>query len=164
MATEQFLKEGAMVPSFSAGVLGYESPVVTLSDLRGRSVVLYFYPKDDTPGCTREACDFRDAFEMLKRAGVLVLGVSRDSLSSHEKFAKKYELPFPLVSDPDGAICTAYGVLKEKSMYGRKSIGIERTTVVIGPDGTIGKVYPKVKVDGHVEKILEFLGLSASKP
>ncbi len=161
MATEQFLKEGDLAPSFTAGVLGYESPEISLSDLRGRSVVLYFYPKDDTPGCTREACDFRDAFEVLKMAGVLVLGVSRDSLSSHEKFVSKYGLNFPLLSDPDGAICTAYGVLKEKNMYGRKSIGVERTTVVIGPDGTIRKVYPKVKVDGHVGAILGFLGLSA---
>ncbi|MHB1757336.1 MAG: peroxiredoxin [Leptospirillum sp.] len=161
MATDP-LKEGDLAPSFSAGVLGYESPTVSLSDLRGRTVVLYFYPKDDTPGCTREACDFRDAFEPLKRAGVVVLGVSRDSLESHGKFVKKYDLNFPLLSDPEGAICTAYGVLKEKSMYGRKSIGIERTTVVIGADGTIRKIYPKVKVDGHVAQIMSFLGLSSS--
>lgn len=158
MATE-LLKEGAKAPSFSAAVFGYETPTVNLSDLRGHMVVLYFYPKDDTPGCTREACDFRDAFEVLKRAGVLVFGVSRDSLESHGKFVKKYGLNFPLLSDSDSAICTAYGVLKEKNMYGRKSIGIERTTVVIAPDGTIRKVYPKVKVDGHVGEILGFLGV-----
>ncbi len=157
--SEAILKEGAPAPSFSADVLGWETPRLSLSDLSGRTVVLYFYPKDDTPGCTREACDFRDGYGQLIKAGVVVLGVSKDSLASHKKFVEKYGLPFPLLSDPDGTLCTAYGVLKEKNMYGRKSIGIERTTVVIGPDGLIQKIYPKVKVDGHVGVIMSFLGL-----
>lgn len=148
------LKMGDKAPDFSAEVVGYERSPIRLSELKGKRVVLYFYPKDDTPGCTREACDFRDRFSELAKAGVLVLGVSRDSVESHRKFQQKYGLTFPLLSDPDGSLSTSYGVLKEKNMYGRKSVGIERTTFLIDADGVVRKVYPKVKVEGHVEQIV----------
>ncbi|MHB1286660.1 MAG: peroxiredoxin [Leptospirales bacterium] len=147
------LKMGDKAPDFSAEVVGYERSPVRLSELKGKKVVLYFYPKDDTPGCTREACDFRDRFSELTKAGVLVLGVSRDSVESHRKFQQKYGLTFPLLSDPDGSLSTSYGVLKEKNMYGRKSIGIERTTFLIDGEGVVRKVYPNVKVEGHVDQI-----------
>ncbi len=147
--------EGDMAPGFSAEVSGAAAPRVSLSDYRGKPVVLYFYPKDDTPGCTTEACDFRDSERVLMERGIVVLGVSKDSVASHEKFRKKYGLPFPLISDSDGAICAAYGVIKEKNMYGIKRLGIERSTFVIGPDGRIRKVYRGVKVPGHVQSVLE---------
>lgn len=131
---------------------------VSLKDFKGKTVILYFYPKDSTPGCTQEACDFRDSLAALKRKGAVVLGISKDSVESHRKFKEKQGLNFPLLSDPDGSVCEAYGVWKEKSLYGRKFMGIERTTFVIGPDGTIQQVYPKVKVKGHAAEVLEFLG------
>ncbi len=146
------LAEGKKAPAFTA--VTDDGSKVSLSELAGKTVVLYFYPKDSTPGCTLEACDFRDSFAKLKRKGVVVLGVSRDSAESHRKFKEKHELPFPLLVDADGKLCERYGVWKEKSLYGRKFMGIERTTVVIGPDGKIAKLYPKVKVKGHVAQIL----------
>ena len=151
------LQVGDQAPEFSAEVVGYDKSPIRLSELKGKKVVLYFYPKDDTPGCTRESCDFRDRLSDLVKAGVLVLGVSRDSADSHRKFREKYGLTFPLLSDPDGSISTSYGVLKEKNMYGRKSIGIERTTFLIDTNGTVRKIYPKVKVEGHVERIIQDL-------
>ena len=151
------LQVGDQAPEFSAEVVGYDKSPIRLSELKGKKVVLYFYPKDDTPGCTRESCDFRDRLSDLVKAGVLVLGVSRDSADSHRKFREKYGLTFPLLSDPDGSISTSYGVLKEKNMYGRKSIGIERTTFLIDGNGTVRKIYPKVKVEGHVERIIQDL-------
>ena len=151
------LQIGDQAPEFSAEVVGYDKSPIRLSELKGKKVVLYFYPKDDTPGCTRESCDFRDRLSDLAKAGVLVLGVSRDSADSHRKFREKYGLTFPLLSDPDGSISTSYGVLKEKNMYGRKSIGIERTTFLIDTNGTVRKIYPKVKVEGHVERIIQDL-------
>lgn len=151
------LQIGDQAPEFSAEVVGYDKSPIRLSELKGKKVVLYFYPKDDTPGCTRESCDFRDRLSDLAKAGVLVLGVSRDSADSHRKFREKYGLTFPLLSDPDGSISTSYGVLKEKNMYGRKSIGIERTTFLIDGNGTVRKIYPKVKVEGHVERIIQDL-------
>ncbi len=151
------LQVGDQAPEFSAEVVGYDKSPIRLSELKGKKVVLYFYPKDDTPGCTRESCDFRDRLSDLAKAGVLVLGVSRDSADSHRKFREKYGLTFPLLSDPDGSISTSYGVLKEKNMYGRKSIGIERTTFLIDTNGTVRKIYPKVKVEGHVERIIQDL-------
>lgn len=123
----------------------------TLSDLRGRPVVLYFYPRDNTEGCTREACDFRDA--RLDELGVVVLGVSPDSVASHQKFAAKHALSFPILSDPDTRVCQDYGVWKEKSMYGRKFLGIERTTFLLDSSGTITRIFPRVKVKGHVDAI-----------
>lgn len=151
------LQIGDQAPGFSAEVVGYDKSPIRLSELKGKKIVLYFYPKDDTPGCTRESCDFRDRLSDLAKAGVLVLGVSRDSADSHRKFREKYGLTFPLLSDPDGSISTSYGVLKEKNMYGRKSIGIERTTFLIDGNGTVRKIYPKVKVEGHVDRIIQDL-------
>ena len=119
--------------------------------------MLYFYPKDDTPGCTTEACDFRDSERVLVDRGIVVLGVSRDSPASHEKFRKKYGLTFPLLSDPDGKICEAYGVIKEKSLYGVKRLGIDRSTFVIGPDGRILRIFRGVKVAGHVSAVIEVI-------
>jgi thioredoxin-dependent peroxiredoxin len=128
---------------------------VTLSKLKGSVVVLYFYPKDDTPGCTKEACNFRDGFADFKQAKAVVLGVSPDDIASHGKFAKKFDLPFSLLADDDAKICQVYGVWKEKNMYGRKYMGVERTTIVIDRKGIIRDVFPKVKVDGHSEAVLE---------
>jgi peroxiredoxin Q/BCP len=151
------LKAGDMAPEFNLEVEGYSRSPVRLSDFRGKKVVLYFYPKDDTPGCTREACDFRDRLPDLSGKGVVVMGISRDTVESHSKFRKKYDLTFPLLADTDGSVCASYGVIKEKNMYGRKTVGIERTTFLIDEKGVIRKVYPKVKVEGHVEKIEEDL-------
>jgi len=147
------LKAGDKAPSFS--LPGDEGEVVSLKDFKGKTVILYFYPKDMTPGCTQEACDFRDTLAKFKKAKAVVLGVSRDSVERHVKFKEKYDLNFPLLSDEDGKVCEAYGVWKEKSLYGKKFMGIERTTFVIGPTGKIENVYSKVKVKGHAENILE---------
>src|SRR4051812_5687369 len=128
---------------------------VTLSKLRGTPVVLYFYPKDDTPGCTREACAFRDARADYEKAGARVIGVSPDAPASHRKFADKYELPFTLVADTDRKVCEQYGVWKEKILYGKKSMGVERTTFLIDGGGIVRKVFPRVKVDGHSDAVLD---------
>jgi len=130
---------------------------VRLSELRGRKVVLYFYPKDMTPGCTQEACDLRDRYDRIAAAGAVVLGVSPDSARSHQKFAARYELPFPLLADPDNVAALAYGVWKEKSLYGRTYMGIERTTFLIDEEGRIARVWPKVKVAGHADEVLAAL-------
>jgi peroxiredoxin Q/BCP len=147
------LEEGKKAPAFK--LESSEGDTVSLDDFKGKTVVLYFYPKDDTPGCTREAQGFRDAAARLKKKKAVVLGVSRDSVKSHCSFRDKYGLNFPLLSDPDGKVIRAYGAWGEKNMYGKKSEGIIRTTVVIGPDGKVMRVFPRVKVDGHVEKVLE---------
>ena len=149
------LMPGRQAPAFS--VPDQDGNVVTLASLKGRRVVLYFYPKDHTPGCTQESCDFRDSFASLKAMGVEVFGVSRDNVSSHKKFQDKLALPFPLLSDGEGKLCESSGVWKEKSLYGRKYMGIERTTVVIGADGNIEKVYAKVSVKGHVDQVIRDL-------
>ncbi|MFI5455679.1 MAG: thioredoxin-dependent thiol peroxidase [Isosphaerales bacterium] len=128
---------------------------VTLSKLKGSPVVLYFYPKDDTPGCTKEACGFRDGFAAYGNAGAIILGVSPDSSESHAKFAKKFNLPFRLLADPGNTTCEAYGVWKEKNMYGRKYMGVERTTFVIDRKGIVRKIFSKVKVDGHSAAVLD---------
>lgn len=128
---------------------------VTLSKLQGAPVVLYFYPKDDTPGCTREACAFRDARAAYEQAGARVVGVSPDSPATHQKFIEKYELPFTLVSDPDHHVCELYGVWQEKNLYGKKSMGIVRSTFLIDAQGMVRKVFRRVKVDGHSDKVLE---------
>jgi peroxiredoxin Q/BCP len=134
---------------------GDPAPVFNeLAANKGKTVVLYFYPRDDTPGCTTEACELRDAHNKIAHKNAIVLGVSPDSAGSHEKFSAKFSLPFTLVSDEDRRICKAYGVWKEKSMYGRKYMGVERTTFIIGPDGTIKKVFRKVKPGGHAEEVL----------
>lgn len=129
----------------------------TLSKLRGKPLVLYFYPRDDTPGCTKEACAFRDARDAYETAGAAVIGVSPDSPASHRKFAEKYQLPFTLVADPEKRVCQEYGVWKEKNMYGKKSMGVERTTFLIDGAGVVRKVFPRVKVDGHSSQVLDAL-------
>lgn len=130
---------------------------VSLKDLKGKQVVLYFYPKDDTPGCTKESCDFRDSMAAIKKTGAVILGVSLDGQASHRKFIKKFSLPFPLLSDEQKTVSNAYGVYKEKSMYGKKYWGIERSTFVIDTDGTLKRIFRKVKVDGHVDEVLAAL-------
>ncbi len=152
---ETLLKVGAKAPAFS--LLNESGEKVALKDLKGKNVVLYFYPKDHTPGCTQEACDFRDSFSRLKSANTVVLGVSKDSASSHEKFITKLNLPFSLLVDEDGKLCEAYGVWQEKNLYGRKYMGIVRSTFIIDGNGKIAKIYPKVSVKGHVDQILEDL-------
>jgi peroxiredoxin Q/BCP len=147
------IQEGRKAPDFS--LASSEGGEVRLADLRGKTVVLYFYPKDDTPGCTREACAFRDSQSALKKKGVVVLGVSGDSLASHEKFKAKYKLNFPLLSDPDRTVAKKYGAWGEKVLYGKKTVGMIRSTFVIDGEGVVRKVFPKVKVDGHAEKVLE---------
>lgn len=146
------LKEGDKAPAFNLPSDSGEK--IALKDLKGKTVVLYFYPKDMTPGCTTQACDFRDMGADFKKAKAVVLGVSRDSVTRHQTFKEKYDLPFALLADEDGKICEAYGVWKEKSLYGRKFMGIERTTFVIDPQGKIQKVFPKVKVKDHVKAVL----------
>jgi peroxiredoxin Q/BCP len=153
MATE--LKVGDKAPEFS--LPDQDGKKVTLKDLKGRQVVLYFYPKDDTPGCTKEACSFRDSLGPIKKAGAVVLGVSLDDGSSHQRFIAKYGLPFSLLSDEDTAVSKAYGVYKQKNMYGKKYWGIERTTFVIDPAGRLKAVFNKVKVDGHLDEVLAVL-------
>ncbi|MFC2083971.1 thioredoxin-dependent thiol peroxidase [Bacteroidota bacterium] len=128
---------------------------VSLKDYAGKKVVLYFYPKDMTSGCTQEACDFRDSLPDFSKLGAEVLGISKDSVITHKKFSDKYELTFKLLSDESTAVLAKYGVWKEKSMYGREYMGIERTTFIIDDEGRIQKIYPKVKVKGHVEEILK---------
>ena len=150
------LAAGAVAPDFTLPTDGGGS--VTLSDLKGEQVILYFYPKDDTTGCTAEACGFRDAEANFKGAKAKVIGISKDSVASHDKFKKKYELPFTLASDKDGHVCEDYGTWKEKSMYGRTYMGIERTTFLIGGDGEIKRVWNKVKVAGHVAEVLKAAG------
>ncbi len=128
---------------------------VHLSDYAGTPVVLFFYPRADTPGCTIEACGFRDVFKKIQKTGAVVLGISRDTPKAQAKFKAKYDLPYPLLADVDEKVCKQFGVLKEKNMYGKKVIGIERTTFLIGPDQTLLKIFPKVKPEGHAEEVLE---------
>jgi thioredoxin-dependent peroxiredoxin len=149
------VEEGQLAPDFEAR--DGSGATVRLADLRGRPVVLYFYPKDDTPGCTKEACGFRDEYAALQATGAALLGVSPDDEESHRQFAAKFDLPFQLLSDPGAAIATAYGVWKEKNMYGRTSLGVERTTFLLDEAGVIRKIFPKVKVDGHVGEVLAAL-------
>lgn len=149
------LEVGKKAPAFS--LPDGEGNKVKLSDFKGKKVVLYFYPKDMTSGCTLEACDFRDAFTKFKKIKAVVLGVSIDSLASHKKFAEKYDLPFTLLSDGKKEVVEKFGVWKEKSMYGKKYMGIERTTFIIDEDGKIQNIFPKVKVTGHIEEVMETL-------
>jgi peroxiredoxin Q/BCP len=147
------LDQGDKAPDFNAPTDG--GGKLKLSGLKGRKVVLYFYPKDDTPGCTKEACDFRDHLKGFAKTDAVVVGISRDSEAKHDKFKEKYELPFKLVSDVDGKICEAYGTWVEKSLYGRKYMGIDRATFLIDEKGVVRKVWRKVKVPGHVEEVLQ---------
>lgn len=149
------LSEGDVAPDFT--VPDQDANEVSLLDYRGRKVVLYFYPKDDTSGCTAQACALRDHAQTFAASGAVILGVSPDDVKSHRKFADRYELPFTLLADTDHAIADAYGVWKEKSMYGRKYWGNERTTFVIDEDGRIAKVLPKVKPAEHVDQVIASL-------
>ena len=150
------MKVGQKAPDFSVG--DDSGKTVKLSDFKGRKVVLYFYPKDDTPGCTKEACNFRDGIAQIRKQGAVVLGVSADSAESHSKFKAKFDLNFPLLADTEKKIVGSYDVWKEKSMYGRKYMGIERTTYVIDKDGRISHIFPKVKVADHYDEVLQALG------
>ena len=134
-----------------------QEKTVHLSDFSGKPVVLFFYPKADTPGCTIEACGFRDQFKKIQNTGAVVLGISRDTPRAQKKFREKYDLPYPLLADVDEKVCNQFGVLKEKNMYGMKVIGIERTTFLIGPDRRLLKIFPKVTPDGHAEEVLATL-------
>jgi len=149
------LIEGVQAPDFT--LASTEEKDVTLHDLQGQWVVLYFYPKDDTPGCTTEACNFRDRVKDYEKVGAKIYGVSVDDLHSHSKFIKKYNLPFPLLADTEKTVVAKYAVWKEKSMYGKKYFGTERTTFVIDPEGKIRKIYAKVKVDNHHQEVLDFI-------
>ncbi len=149
------LKEGSKAPAFS--LVDDSGQKVQLKDFKGKKVILYFYPKDLTPGCTQEACDFQKNLKSFQKKKATILGVSRDSMERHQKFKEKMDLTFSLLADEDAEACKAYGVWKKKSLYGREFMGIERTTVVIDEAGKIQKIYPKVKVKGHVEQILEDL-------
>ncbi len=140
-------------------VLCDDGSQVSLSDFKGKKIVLYFYPKDDTPGCTIESCDFRDSFLDIQEKGVIVLGVSRDDVKSHVKFKKKYDLNFSLLSDTDEIICSLYGVMIEKNMYGKKVRGIERSTFLINEEGKIAYIWRPVKVEGHVNDVLGQIAL-----
>ncbi|OQW62668.1 MAG: alkyl hydroperoxide reductase [Proteobacteria bacterium HN_bin10] len=146
---------GAKAPEFS--LPDQDGATVSLKSLKGRPVVLYFYPKDDTPGCTKEACDFRDQHRRLLKAGAVVVGVSLDGPAAHRKFIDKFDLPFSLLCDEEAVVSKAYGVYKKKNMYGRTYWGIERSTFVIGPDGRLRAVFRKVKVDGHVDEVFAAL-------
>lgn len=148
------LQEGDMAPEFTLPTDG--DGTVSLADLKGsKKVVLYFYPKDDTPGCTVEAKDFRDAMADFEKAGTVIIGISKDAVSKHNKFKEKYCLPFTLVSDAESDVCERYGQWVEKSMYGKKYMGINRATFLIGKDGKIAKLWPKVKIEGHAQEVLK---------
>ncbi len=149
------LKEGDVAPDFTATTDAGKT--VTLADFKGRNVILYFYPKDDTPGCTREACEFRDQFAAFKRKRAVVLGVSVDPVKAHVKFVAKYRLPFPLLADVDKKIVTDYGVWGQKTFMGRKYLGVHRVTFLIGPDGRIKKIWPEVKPAAHATEVLAAL-------
>jgi len=149
------LEEGKKAPGFTLKDQSGKS--VSLKDFLGKNVVLYFYPKDDTPGCTKEACNFRDGFNDIKKENAVILGVSADSEQKHKKFAEKYNLPFTLLSDENKSVLEKYGVWQEKSMYGRKYMGIVRTTFIIDEKGVIKKIFPKVKVTNHYKEVLEAL-------
>lgn len=152
---EKELKVGDKAPAFS--LLDDSGGKVSLNSLKGKKVVIYFYPKDDTSGCTKEACSFRDNIKVFEKNNTVVIGVSKDNIASHQKFKKKYDLPFALLSDESTEMLTKYGVWKEKSMYGKKYMGIERTTFVIDETGKIKSIFNKVKVDGHTDEVLKSL-------
>lgn len=149
------IKEGHKAPAFN--LPSSTGGKLALKDLAGNYVIVYFYPRDNTPGCTTEANDFNAALRKIKARDAVVVGVSKDSIDSHCKFADKFDLKFPLLSDPDGSMLEKYGAWGEKNMYGKKSMGIIRSTVLIGPDGKVIKHFPKVKVNGHVEAVMKAL-------
>jgi peroxiredoxin Q/BCP len=150
------IKVGKTVPDFSLPATGNQT--IRLKDLRGKHVIVYFYPKDSTPGCTTESCDFGALHGKFRRKNAVILGVSRDSLASHEKFKAKFEFPFDLLSDGDETLCQLFDVIREKNMYGKKVFGIERSTFLIDPDGKLQREWRKVKVEGHAAEVLEAIG------
>ncbi len=155
----EWIEAGAKAPAFT--LTADDGSKVRLADLKGRPVVLYFYPADDTPGCTKEACAFRDAQSKLAKSGAVVLGVSPDDVASHGRFRDKYTLNFPLLADPDHKVAEKYGAWREKNMYGKKSMGIQRSTFLIDADGKVAKVWKRVSVDGHDEQVLAALAALA---
>jgi peroxiredoxin Q/BCP len=154
-AAPEWPEEGTKAPDFN--LLADDGKKVKLSALKGKPVVVYFYPKDDTPGCTKEACAFRDQKKVLEKLGAVVLGISPDDAASHVKFRDKFQLNFPLLADTDHKVAEKYGAWREKNMYGKKSMGIQRSTFLIDKTGTIAKVWKKVSVDGHDAQVLEAL-------
>ncbi|HML38184.1 MAG TPA: thioredoxin-dependent thiol peroxidase [Bacillota bacterium] len=150
------LAEGTKAPEFTLN--DKDGNPVSLSDFRGRKVVVYFYPKDNTPGCTRQACAFKEAYDGFKSEDIAVIGISKDSVKSHQNFASKYELPFILLSDPELTVIKAYDVWKEKKLYGKTSMGVNRSTYIVDENGVIIKVFPNAKPDTNAYDILEFLG------
>ena len=154
-AIELKLKGGDKAPAFTVATSG--GGKISLADYLGKNIILYFYPKDDTPGCTKEACAFRDGFAEFKKRGAVILGVSLDSVKSHDKFVEKFKLPFTLLADEDKKIVEAYGVWGEKSFMGRKYLGVYRVTFLIGPDGKIKKIWPEVKPEEHAAEVLAAL-------
>src|SRR5579884_3118387 len=157
--SDSAIQEQQPAPDFTLPAIGADNIVkngqVHLADLKNHNVVLYFYPKDDTPGCTAEACSFRDANHEMQKRGIVVLGVSADDIASHQKFAEKYGLSFPLLADTDTTVSQLYGVWKEKNMYGKKYMGVNRETFLIDKDGVVRKIWHKVKPEGHAEEVLE---------
>ena len=151
------LKAGDKAPDFT--LFDKDGKAVSLSDFAGKRAVVYFYPRDNTPGCTRQACAFAAAYDGFRGNDIAVIGISRDSVASHQKFAQKYDLPFILLSDPDLTAIQAFGVWQEKKLYGKVSMGIVRSTFVISPDGIVEKVFPKAKPDTNAAEILEYLGM-----
>ena len=150
-----WIEPHAKAPAFS--LKATDGTIVKLSELKGKPVVLYFYPKDDTPGCTKEACAFRDRFAEIRELGAVVLGVSADDVASHEKFSEKFSLNFPLLADTDHKVAEKYGAWREKNMYGKVSMGIQRSTFVIDASGAVAKVWKKVSVDGHDQQVIDVL-------
>jgi peroxiredoxin Q/BCP len=149
------LAAGAPLPAVS--LADDEGHIVDLASLAGRPLVIYFYPRADTPGCTNEAIQFRDDYKKFTKKGAQIIGVSRDSVAAQAKFKAKYDLPFPLLADVDSKMCDAFGVIVEKNMYGKKSMGVQRATFLVGVDGKIQKVWPKVSVAGHAAEVLKSL-------
>lgn len=147
------MKSGKLAPDFC--LIGSDGKEHKLSDYSGKKIILYFYPKDSTPGCTTEACDFRDNINIINNLNAIVLGISKDNLNSHNKFIEKFNLPFILLSDEEKVACELYGVIKEKNMYGKKVLGIERSTFIIDEGGFLIKEFRKVKVKGHIEEVLQ---------
>ncbi len=143
---------GELAPNFS--LQDCDEKIHSLNDYKGKKVILYFYPKDNTPGCTTEACDFRDNYNIIENKNTVVIGISKDNLNSHNKFISKFNLPFILLSDEEKEVCNLYGVIKEKNMFGKKVLGIERSTFIIDENGILIKEFRKVKVKGHIEEIL----------
>jgi len=158
---ERFMQAGDTIKDFT--LQNENEETVHLSDFSGKPVVLFFYPRADTPGCTIEACGFRDTFKKLEKAGVVVLGISRDTPKAQKKFKEKFDLPYTLLADVDERVCNQFGVMRDKNMYGKKVRGIERTTFLIGPDQKLEHVWAKVKPEGHAEEVLAAIKAGAKK-